>query len=112
MTLPHLIGGISWKFIASDSADPKRRTAVIPVRWSPATSLRWAAQKLGLSAVEIDRRSLSPSPPVSLRIGRIRPDLSAACHALMDAPPMMAEVENEAVVREYRERRGAQVNAC
>ncbi|KAE9452978.1 hypothetical protein C3L33_15122, partial [Rhododendron williamsianum] len=39
----------------------------------------------------------------------MHPDLSAACQALMDAPPVMAEEENEgAVVREYKEQGGAQ----
>ncbi|KAF7150609.1 hypothetical protein RHSIM_Rhsim02G0049200 [Rhododendron simsii] len=108
MTLPHQIGALTGTAIASDSVATVR-AAVSPARRSPARSLRCAARKQGLPAAEIGLRSASPSLPVSPRIGRMRPDLSAACQALMDAPPVMAEGENEgAVVREYKEQRRAQ----
>lgn len=108
MTLPHQIVALTGTAIASDSVATVR-AAVSPARRSPATSPRCAARKQGLPAAEIGLRSTSPSPPVSPRIGRMRPDLSAACQALMDSP-VMAEEENEgAVVREYKEQGGAQV---
>lgn len=107
MTVPHQIGALTRTVITSDSVATVR-AAVSPER----RSLRCAARKQGLPAAETGLRSASPSPspPVSPRIGRMRPDLSAACQALMDAPPVMAEEENEgAVVREYKEQGGAQV---
>lgn len=110
MTLPHQIVALTGTAIASDSVATVR-AAVSPARRSPATSPRCAARRKGLPAAEIGLRSTSPSPspPVSPRNGRMRPDLSAACQALMDSP-VMAEEENEgAVVREYKEQGGAQV---
>ncbi|KAL7219999.1 hypothetical protein ACSBR2_012956 [Camellia fascicularis] len=103
MSLPHQIGALSGTPIAADSGGVSGEAAsstvsATPVRMSPAASLRCMAQKQG-AAAEIDRISLSP--PLSPRIGGIRPDLSVACQALMESPP-------EEVVRGYKEG-GAQV---
>ncbi|KAI8005431.1 hypothetical protein LOK49_LG08G01828 [Camellia lanceoleosa] len=56
-------------------------------------SLRCVAAR----AEEIDR--ISPSPPLSPRMGLMRPDLSVACQALIEAAP----AEEVVVVREYKE---------
>ncbi|XAR62715.1 Beta-amylase [Bertholletia excelsa] len=104
MSLPQQIGALSGTPITADSgsiaAEPTSSAAVsASAGWrSPAASLRCRAQKQG--AVEVDR--ISPSPPLSPRIGGMRTDLTVACQALMEAPTA------EEVVREFRER-GAQV---
>uniref|UniRef100_A0A5B7ANU0 Beta-amylase n=1 Tax=Davidia involucrata TaxID=16924 RepID=A0A5B7ANU0_DAVIN len=109
MSLPHQIGAISGTQILAESGNVSSEPAAATVKASallrsPATNLRCAGQKQG---AEMDR--LSPSPPLSPRIGGMRPDLSVACQALMEAPAM-AEAATEEVVREHKEGvAGAQV---
>ncbi|KAA8527837.1 hypothetical protein F0562_035294 [Nyssa sinensis] len=109
MSLPHQIGAISGTPIQVESGNVSSEPAATQVSASavwrlPATNLRAAVQKQG---PEMDR--ISPSPPLSPRIGNMRPDLSVACQALMEGP-VMAEMATEDVVREYKERvAGAQV---
>lgn len=94
MSFPQQIGALSGTPITADSgSDSVSATVSASSVWrSPAAGLKHvAAQK-----TEIDR--ISPSPPLSPRIGGMRPDLSVACQALMEAPPA-----EEEVVREYKE---------
>ncbi|CAL5428022.1 unnamed protein product [Camellia sinensis] len=98
MSLPQQIGALPGTPIVADSGtvfgDPKSTTVNASAMWrSPARSLRCVAARAG----EIDR--ISPSLPLSPRMGLMRLDLSVACQALMEA----VSAEEVVVVREYKE---------
>ncbi|XP_047310274.1 beta-amylase 1, chloroplastic [Impatiens glandulifera] len=104
MSLPHQIGALSGTTIAAlesgnSNGEPVSTTVSAPAGWrSPAASLKCSVRRHG----EIDGR-ISPSPPLSPRIGGIRPDLSVACQALMQASSAAAVETEEEVVKEYTE---------
>lgn len=97
MSLPHQIGAISGAPLAGDSGGVSGEapsSATVSAVWrSPA-----ASSNLRVSASDSDR--VSPSPPVSPRLGGtgVRPDLSVAAQALMSPT---AEAAAAAEEREY-----------
>lgn len=98
MSLPHQIGAISGAPLAGDSGGVSGEapsSATVSAVWrSPAASsnLRVSVQ----NTPDSDR--VSPSPPLSPRLGGVRPDLSVAAQALMSPAPTSMEV---AEGREY-----------
>lgn len=92
MSLPHQLTAISGTPIAVEAGTvsgegPAKASVVTSAFWkNPAGNLRVSVQKSG---AEVDR--VSPSPPLSPVRGGLRPDLTAACQALMEAPTVERE---------------------
>lgn len=107
MSLPHQIGAISGAPLAGDSGGASGEapsSATVSAVWrSPAAS------NLRVSASDSDR--ISPSPPLSPRLGGVRPDLSVAAQALM-SPAMEATEDREYVAgggAQAKDRKGVPV---
>ncbi|NP_001234556.2 beta-amylase [Solanum lycopersicum] len=106
MSLPHQIGALSGTSLTAETGGvscevPAKGSSATSAMWrTPMTNLKVSVQKTGN---EIDRVSPSPSPPMSPMMGGgMRPDLSVACQALMEA-----QVE-EVVEREYKVRNSSE----
>ncbi|KAK4732671.1 hypothetical protein R3W88_025659 [Solanum pinnatisectum] len=102
MSLPHQIGALSGTSLTAETGGvscevPAKGSSAASAMWrTPMTNLKVSVQKTG---TEIDRVSPSPSPPMSPMMGGgMRPDLSVACQALMEAQV------DEVVEREYKVR--------
>ncbi|KAL3329195.1 hypothetical protein AABB24_036342 [Solanum stoloniferum] len=102
MSLPHQIGALSGTSLTAETGGvscevPAKGSSATSAMWrTPMTNLKVSVQKTG---TEIDRVSPSPSPPMSPMMGGgMRPDLSVACQALMEAQV------DEVVEREYKVR--------
>ncbi|KAK6781128.1 hypothetical protein RDI58_023312 [Solanum bulbocastanum] len=102
MSLPHQIGALSGTSLTAETGGvscevPAKGSSATSAMWrTPMTNLKVSVQKTG---TEIDRVSPSTSPPVSPMMGGgMRPDLSVACQALMEAQV------DEVVEREYKVR--------
>ncbi|KAF7132106.1 hypothetical protein RHSIM_Rhsim09G0044200 [Rhododendron simsii] len=98
MNLQQQIGALSVTPMSAESGFNSGDTIPATVSASPGWRSPTASLRCG---TDIDR--VSPSPPLSPRIGVMRPDLSVAWQALMKEEAAPAEV------REYKEVVGAQV---
>ncbi|XP_015088061.1 beta-amylase 1, chloroplastic [Solanum pennellii] len=106
MSLPHQIGALSGTSLTAETGGvscevPAKGSSATSAMWrTPMTNLKVSVQKTGN---EIDRVSPSPSPPMSPMMGGgMRPDLSVACQALMEAQV------DEVVEREYKVRNSSE----
>ncbi|KAK4341625.1 hypothetical protein RND71_040126 [Anisodus tanguticus] len=96
MSMPHQIGALSGTPLTAETGGlsgevPTKGSAATSAMWrTPTTNLRVSVQKTG---ADVDRVSPTPSPPLSPMRGGMRPDLSVACQALMEAP--VAEREHK-----------------
>ncbi|XP_009596880.1 beta-amylase 1, chloroplastic-like [Nicotiana tomentosiformis] len=91
MSMPHQIGALSGTPLTAETGGEvpaKGNTTASAVWRTPLTNLRVSVQKTG---ADVDMLSPTPSPPLSPLKGGMRPDLSVACQALMEAPAETAE---------------------